>query len=547
MIDSFYTYRKTTFVILAFILLSPDTSCQLIFPRTIKNVVPSAVDDTIKDTKAEPIDSMDLKNESVYVIEDTIRLKTDQFYDTLRKAASKRRIIREILNLIVVEPSTDTGKIAVVSETPFIEYNDKIIRSIDFRQLDIFGPSVEDTSRQAKRFYEKAGNKLHINTSVNNLQNNLLFKPGDRLDAYILADNERIIRDLPYIHDVKFLVKPSPSSPDSVDIIVLTKDLWATGFGLEISDIKKGRLAMWHRNLFGTGHEQQNTVFWDDDEKPLLGYEGIYRINNMAGSFINGEFRFMNRHGTQQYLAEFQRSFFTPDIEYAGGLRIENKNTAEDFELIDTTLLKVPYTVSNYDFWIGRSFQLKKDKLFFSKRSNLMFAGRIFNTYYHDRPEISEDYLYVFQNRLHFIGSAAISNQGFFKSRLVYRFGQTEDIPYGYLVQLTGGFEINEFKNRPYLGISASNGIYLKKRGGYLYNKFEMGGFLENMSVEQGTIGLTTKYITPLFSYNRFNVRYFLSFNYTTGIQRYQEEFVTIQNKEEVYGLADSLMKGIQK
>jgi hypothetical protein len=176
-----------------------------------------------------------------------------------------------------------------------------------------------------------------------------------------------------------------------------------------------------------------------------------------------------------------------------------------------------------------------------------MFAGRIFSTYYHERPEVSEDYLYIFHNRLQLIGSAAISNQGFYKSRLVYRFGQTEDIPYGYLIQLIGGLEINEFKNRPYLGISVSNGNYLKKRGGYLYNKFEMGGFFNDRSVEQGTIRVTTRYFTPLFSYNRFNVRYFLNINYKTGIQRYPEEYVTIQNREGVYGLTSSLLKGIQK
>ena len=176
-----------------------------------------------------------------------------------------------------------------------------------------------------------------------------------------------------------------------------------------------------------------------------------------------------------------------------------------------------------------------------------MLAGRIFSTFYHERPEVSKDYLYVFHDRLQFIGSAALSNQGFYKSRLVYGFGPTEDIPFGYLVQLTGGFEINEFKNRPYFGISVSNGMYVRKRGGYLYSKFETGGYFMNRSVEQGTLSLTTKYFTPLFSYNRFKVRYFINFNYTSGIQRYPEEFVTIQNKEGVFGLTSNILKGTQK
>ncbi len=522
LINSFFTYQKTVFVILTLVFLSPDISCQYQFSRSADNSLLALVDDTIHS-------------------------RTDQFYDTLRNIAGKRRITREILDLIIVKPSQENGKIAMVSETPYIEYDNKIIRSIRFKQLDVFGPTIKDTTLQAKRFYEQTSNRLHINTSRNILQKNLLFKAGDRLDVYTLADNERIIRALPYINDVRILVKEIQPSSDSVDVIIITKDLWSFGFGFDMSGVNKGRLSIWDRSLFGFGREQENTVFWDGDKKPLLGYEGIYRINNLAGSFINTEFRFKSSHGTQQYLADFQRSFFTPEIKYAGGFRFENKETIEDIELIDTTWLKVSYANSNYDFWIGRSFHLSKDNLILRKRSNLMLAGRIFSIFYQERPKVSKDYLYVFHDRLQFIGSVALSNQGFYKSRLVYGFGPTEDIPFGYLVQLTGGFEINEFKNRPYFGISVSNGMYVRKRGGYLYSKFETGGYFMNRSVEQGTLSLTTKYFTPLFSYNRFKVRYFINFNYTSGIQRYPEEFVTIQNKEGVFGLTSNILKGTQK
>jgi hypothetical protein len=524
--NSFLTYRKITIVLLALAFIGHVTSSQDIVSQSPEK---------------------DLSFDYYYSVDDTIHSKIDHIYDTIRSMADKRKFTKEILDLIIVTPSRENGNIAMLSETPYIDYNNKIIRHIEFKQLSVFGPTVEDTSIQAKRFYEKTGNRLHINTSKNILKKNLLFKPGDRLNAYTLADNERLIRALPYIHDVKILVKPTQPPSDSVDIVVLTKDVWSIGFGLELSGINQGRLGIWHRNLFGFGREEQNTIFWDADKTPVLGYEGIYRINNLAGSFINSEFLFMSNHGTQQYLADFQRSFFTPEIKYAGGFRFENKKTTEDIEIIDTTFAGVPYSYSSYDFWIGRSFNLKKDNLAFQKRTNLMFAGRIFSIFYHDRPEVSENYLYDFQDRLQLIGSAGISNQGYYQSRLVHEFGKTEDIPYGYLIQITGGYEINEFKDRPYFDISISNGMYVRKRGGYLYTKLEMGGFFKNRSVEQGTIGLTAKYFTPLFSLNRYKVRYFIDFNYTEGIKRYRGEFVTIQNKEGLIGLTSIMLNGIQK
>lgn len=488
-----------------------------------------------------------LQSDYFYGPDDTIRSKTDKFYDTLQHKADKNKFTKEILDLIIVKPSHDNGKIATQSETPYLDYQGKIIRKISLKQLDVFGPTVEDTTIKATGFLARTGNRLHINTSRRILEKNLLIKNGSRLDAYKLADNERIIRALPFIYDARFLVKPVQTSTDSVDVVLITKDLWAIGFGLEFSGLDKGRISIWHRNLFGFGGGEQNTIFWDAGEKPLLGYEGIYHVNNLAGSFVNSEFRFISNHGTLNYFADFQRSFFTPQIKYAGGFRFENMKTIEDLELSDTVFMATHFSLTGYNFWIGRSFKLNNENFITRNRSNLMFAGRIYSLKYHDRPDVRENYLYRFQNRTQFIGVAAISTQGFYKSRLVYGFGQTEDIPYGYLVQLIGGYEINEFKNRPYFGLSVSNGIYLKKRGGYLYNKFELGGFVDNRSIEQGTLAFTAKYFTPLFSHNRFKIRYFGTLTYKAGILRYPEEFISIQDKDGLPGLTSRSLKGTKK
>ena len=49
-----------------------------------------------------------------------------------------------------------------------------------------------------------------------------------------------------------------------------------------------------------------------------------------------------------------------------------------------------------------------------------------------------------------FLVSAAFSRQKFYKTNLIYSYGQTEDIPYGLLINVTAGKEINEFKERIY-------------------------------------------------------------------------------------------------
>ncbi len=480
-------------------------------------------------------------------IDDTIKSKTDNFYDSLRYKADKRKFTHEILDLIVINPAAKNMQNATESETPFIEYNDKIIRSIQFKQLQVFGPTVDDTTRQTSRFLEKTGNKMHINTSRNILKKNLLIEPGDRLDAYTLADNERLIRSLPFILDAKFIVRQTYPLSDSVDIIVLTKDVWALGFGLDISSVNKGKISIWHRNLLGLGNEQENSILWNSDEKHVLGYDGYYRVNNLAGSFINSEFRYANYFNTRFFYVNMQRNFFTPEIKYAGGLHIETKKSVQDIELLDTTLFKTSYNYTSYDFWTGRAIPLNEKNLASRTRTNLMFAGRIYSINYQDRPEISTNYLYNFHNRTQLLFTAALSNQGFYKSHLIYGFGKTEDIPYGQMIQLIGGYELNEYNNRPYFGVTLSQGNYLWRRGGYLFSKLELGSYFMGRKYEQGLFGITAKYFTPLITSYRFKFRYFANFNYKTGIRRFNEEFISIENKQGLTGLTSPDLKGIQK
>ncbi|MFO7655876.1 MAG: hypothetical protein R6W78_02310 [Bacteroidales bacterium] len=524
-------------------LLSGKEPLRFLYNRTTPVIPTDSINTTLSDTALY----VHCFKELFFEPDDSLKARTDSFYDTLKNRAGQRRITREIFDLIIITPSEDKESHAVESVVPFIEYNNKVIRSISFKQLPVFGPTVNDTTIQADRFYEKAGNKLHINTSKRILDRSLLIKTGDRLDAYKLADNERIIRSLPYIHDIKFYVKQTHPLSDSVDIIAFIKDLWSLGFSMELSGAEKGNFNIWHKNLFGLGNEEHNSIYWDTDQKNLLGYEGTYRVPNLAGTFINSEFRYAGYFGTRHLYADFQRKFFTPEIKYAGGLRLETKKKVEDIILIDTTLFETRYSFSSYDVWAGRAFPLKKQNLLSRKRSNIMFAGRIFNIHYHERPQTDEKYLYTFHNRLQILTTAALSIQGFYKSHLVYGFGKTEDIPYGYLFQLIGGYEFNEFSHRPYLGLNLSQGTYLWQNGGYLYNRLETGGYIAGNAIEQGLFGITTTYFTPLVSWNRYKLRYFLTFKYKTGIQRFREEYLSIENNHGLTGLHSPNLKGIQK
>lgn len=520
----FLVFLNTTLVICGnqnnFLLKSP------IFPQdTIKNNI--------------------ITEDSIFPVDDTILLKSEQFYDTLSSRTEHRKILGGLLNLLLEKNGKKINNKENSNYDSFKKYNGRTIRYIYFRRLDVFGPTVYDTSATSYQLAQKAGNAIHVKTSRRILYKNLLFKSGDKLNPFTLADNERIYRLLPFIEDARILVRPVKGS-DLVDIEVITKDVWPYGIGLDISSVNSGKFGINYENILGYGHEFRNNIFWLTSTKPLLGYEGIYRINNIGGSFINSEFRYMANHGTTTYHAEFERKFLTPEMKYAGGLKFEDKKTTEDIEIRDSLLEKKFLDYNYFNAWFGRAFQIKGNG-FPGKRSTVMVAARFYQINFFNRPDlVSMNFLHNYQNRKLALFSIGFAKQGFTKGSLIYSFGRTEDIPEGRMIQFIGGYEYNEFKNRPYAGVSVSNG-FISTHGHYLYNRVSLGGYYENHSIEQGTFDFTTRYFTRLYSLKRYKFRYFVNINYAVGLNLFQDEYYTIENREGLTGLKSDLLKGGQK
>ncbi len=475
------------------------------------------------------------------------REKGNGFYERLDSTAQYSRLIRELRNMVLVNRrrgiSVDNES-TTKSETNFIPYQNKIIRKITFRQLDVFGPTISDTTATANSWIEKTGNRLHFKTRNYLLRNNLIINEGDALDPLKIADNERLLREAPYIHDAKIYVKELAPQSDSVDLVIVVKDVWSKAFDLRIDNLYGGNFSIWDRNIFGFGHAIQNSIYWDKDEQSNLGYEGVYNIPNIGGSFIRGRGQYLNKFGNETYGLSFDRNFYTPNTKYAGGLSIYKTKKSDYFSYPDTLLLApVEYTKS--DFWLGRSFPLNSSN--FKSRNNLSFTLRVTNTNINQRPVLSEDQFYNYHNRTLYLSSISFNQQNYIKSNLIYNFGRTEDIPYGLQFELTGGFETNEFKNRSFLGAKFGWANY-KENVGYMHFSAGHEGFTNvDKKIEQGLVFVQFNHFTPLIRYKRLKFRHFIDIDYTKGINRYMDEYLTLNEPNGLKGFVNDSLRGNER
>lgn len=424
-------------------------------------------------------------------------------------------------------------------------YSGKIIRSINFSQLEVFGQSFVDTSLFPTKWIERLGNGLHVHTQKYVLNNRLLIESGDTVNPYIIADNERILRELPYIEDVIVFIKETGPNSDSVDILFVTKDVLPFGMSFEVFDVSYGTSEIWNKNLMGLGHEVSYRIIWDYSKMPRYGHRLRYNIHSIGNTFFSASATYENQWKLEAYKLYINRNFLTPEIKYAGGIGFEKINLIEDIVLPDDTIPDFSSSYNFYDIWVGRSVHLRKFQSN-RKRTNIAITGRISKYFFLKRPEIGESLLYKYHERTTILGSIGFSNQGFKKSQLIYGFGRFEDIPYGSLLTITAGYEINEFNVRPYIGMNYSLGKY-RSDYGFLYNKIEFGTFLNN-KIEQGVLKVRIEYFSPLIRPgNRYKYRIFTKLNYVSGFNRYKEEYIELNGDEDVFGLDSPVLKGNQK
>src|SRR3954452_20608370 len=206
-------------------------------------------------------------------------------------AAKKKRNIFHMLLKAVSKKHPDTAftpimpKLATKSEVPYLPYKGKIIRLIDIRKFG-FEKTFTDTSRGSKYFGTRILNNLHRDTRTWQIRNNLFIQENTPLNVYLLAENERYLRSLDYIQDARILVKPVPGT-DSVDLLVVTKDLFSITGSIGSFTTNKIKLKVGEENLFGTGQKLEVTGLYEKDRSPNVAGAVLYGINSINHSFID--------------------------------------------------------------------------------------------------------------------------------------------------------------------------------------------------------------------------------------------------------------------
>lgn len=478
-----------------------------------------------------------------YSIKTKSEIKTTQFYDSLKIKSERNPITKELYELLITRDAKDTisdETITKKSEDEYKHYNGKKIRNIKIKRLEAFGTSVLDTLQETDSWLGKAGNDIHILTFEKVIRGNLFVKKGDKLNSYLLAENERILRSLPYIYEAKIYV--TKVKHDSVDLLIVTRDLFSIGIKPDIGS-RKGNMELYDLNFVGFGNELSNKLFYDLDSSQHYGYRGEYKFNNIKNTFINAGIYYQSMYDVEKFGIYADRSFITTQTKYAGGFSISRSNELIKPSISDPNLNIHALSYNNINFWLGKSFPLSKEQ---KKMNALRFilSARYYRTHFTARPFVSIDSNKIYHQSDLFLTKIALSKRNYYKGNLIYAFGNIEDIPYGYLLEFTTGPENREFSNRFYYGWQLSAGDKMANFG-YLYAQIGFGGYKNGKKLEQSAVRFSVNSFSNLYYHNKYKFRNFFNINYVLGINRFKGEHIFMDETANV--MQSSLVQGTQK
>lgn len=462
--------------------------------------------------------------------------QNNAFIDSIRIKSSRNRITKKIYEIIVVAPDSLRNKnVSGESENDYSAYSGKRIGKITINRLPVFGSDINHIPHDP---YEGQGilNKSHINTLEFIIRNNLLFSSGDTISPITLSDNERLLRDLPFIDDARIIV--FPTTENEVDLMVVTKDVYSIGGSFSPFGFNKGKIAIFDNNIFGFGHELGFEMPFDNAENDSPGFGAHFIIDNPGRSFARIRLFYNNGIGENSYGLDVARRFVSSTTKYAGGVQIRrvDKNKA-----LDTLQLDTPLRYAFQDYWVARSFLLNRDNV-----TRLLISGRYTNNNIFTRPEIGPDLYHPLQRYKSFLGSIAYSQQKFYKANLVHQYGRIEDVPHGGIIKVTLGREINEFKTRNY---AASEFGFAKSfpEYGYLYFSTGLGAFINKGNTEQGIFNIKARYFSNLMPVGRHMIRSFINIDYTRGFDRNLDENLFFTTEHGFSGIRNDSITGRQR
>jgi hypothetical protein len=471
--------------------------------------------------------------------------------DTLPKkqqdsAAHKTFFEKMIDNFRKDTTEVDRAYILKRNEEAFKQYDGMIIRNIYIDRLP-FGISIGDTSKRLINRLTQLANDLHHITKSRVIEKNLFFKKGEPIKPFLMADNERYLRQLLYLQDADFFVFRTRPGSDSVDVVVETKDVFSLGGAINSLGLKQTNIQFREDNFAGTGNAGVVYALYDDTRKNNFAFGGEYDNRNISGSFMDGKIGYQSFYPTlngskeeNNYYINLLKPLVNRYMQWTYEFDASYHATRNLYTSDSLYFSDLRYRYYNIETWAGYNINAKdftsEEE---SKKLRKLVGVRFINQKFQMLPQkYVSNYNWQFADLTAVLGTITFYRQNFYKTKYIYGFGRNEDIPEGLLLTLTSGYTLKQNISRPFIGFNYQR-YQFNKRNNYLSYTIRAEGYLNKTSIEDINLLGSVFYFDHLKTIGtRWKQRFFLNFDLAQQVNTVLNEplFVNSQFGMPEYG-----------
>jgi hypothetical protein len=426
----------------------------------------------------------------------------------------------------------------------FQSFANRTIRLIIVQSLD-FGISIGDTSKRINNNLTHLSNWLHNNTREGVIRNNLFFRTYDKLSPFVLSNNERYLRNLPYIQDARIVVYPVRNHPDSVDVTIFVKDVFSIGGKLRLHSYQSASASVRDDNAMGWGDQIQIQTLYDRMRHPAFGYGVAYTKRNLAGSFIDLSAGYLNfgpafntgQREENEGFVRMEKPLVNPYSHWTWSAAAELHSTSNMFGLDSVYDNELKYKYRLFDGWIGRNLTTKRvssEKEF--NRYRFLVSLRTIDQKFFEKPfQFMNQYDYSFANTFALLGAVSAYKQKFYKTSYIYGFGRHEDLPSGVEATIISGLTNKEGWKRLYSALTLNYNYVTGKERFLNYTLATGSSFYKGSAEDISMIG-SIEYFGRLHDWNRWKQRLFVNASIAKQVNPRLDEPLYLESQ---YGLPD--------
>ena len=422
---------------------------------------------------------------------------------------SKKGVLKKLGDAIWIDApqfNMQNNSGVIKNETPFTTFKGKVINQIQVNSVSYTTP-FNDTMATGKKIKRAMEEALYNSTTNKTMLKNLFFNTGDTLYPFLVADNEKFLRELAFIQDARIVASNDPSDSNGVIMNIQWKDIFPFGGSANIGSIQSFNAEINHNNVLGLGDKIQINALYDLDRRPLAasGFEYIKR--NFMGSFLNltigiDKIKPTFNSGRREEYARYIKGdlpLVSPYHSFTGGFefgKYESNNTYSS-RLPYQQVYKYAYGMM--DGWMGINIGAGlrvKDNL--QTRLRKFISFRAVSKRFSEIPDTAyKKYDIHYSNIDAGLIAFNIFKQEYYHTSFIYGFGRNEDVPEGYSFSVISGLTQRNMRTRPYLGLDYERDYFTNQKN---YTNFiiKLGGYLHNGSLEDISFLSSVNYFTSL-------------------------------------------------